>query len=221
MRLLHKVTAAVVAATTIDHGFTFQLAVAKGSVNRATFSTLAPGIGISPTQFAARTTVPTTPDRQAGLFVSVTERHRTRARHVKCTVVQHSTAGTTSSVPAPVVTTKAVKPKASTLRVAFYLLVWYSLTIGYNIYNKATLNRLNIPWILSTVQLAIGGTYVSLIWALGIRKAPRLTASNIRSVAPLAALHTTAHIAAVIGLSAGAIGFVQIVKVRKAIHQGG
>lgn len=103
--------------------------------------------------------------------------------------------------------------KASTARVAFYLAVWYSFTIGYNVYNKATLNRISIPWILSTVQLAIGAVYISVIWLTGVRKAPKLNMENVKTVAPLAVLHTVAHIAAVISLSAGAIGYFQIVKV--------
>lgn len=117
-------------------------------------------------------------------------------------------AGADAAAPAP------AKEATSTLKVGFYLFVWYTLTIGYNIYNKATLNRMNIPWILSTVQLAVGTVYVSLVWALGVRKAPKLSGENLKAVLPLAALHTTSHIAAVVGLSAGAIGFVQIVKVR-------
>lgn len=99
------------------------------------------------------------------------------------------------------------------MRVTFYLVVWYTLTIGYNVYNKATLNRISLPWTLSTVQMAIGTVYVGLIWATGLRKAPRLTSANMAAVAPLAFLLTIAHIAAVIGLSVGALGYFQIVKV--------
>ncbi|CAN0137811.1 unnamed protein product [Hapterophycus canaliculatus] len=148
---------------------------------------------------------------QASLSMPGSEWARGRAERVKSALVLKSSADA-SAVPAAAAA--PVKEKTSTLKVGFYLFVWYSLTIGYNIYNKATLNRMNIPWILSTVQLAVGTIYVSLVWALGIRKAPKLSASNLKAVVPLAALHTTSHIAAVVGLSAGAIGFVQIVKVR-------
>ncbi|CAM9730366.1 unnamed protein product [Discosporangium mesarthrocarpum] len=117
-----------------------------------------------------------------------------------------------SDIPAVAGGTEMKQNMSQTLKVAFYLTVWYVLTIGYNIQNKATLNIIRIPWILSTVQLAIGAVYVNLIWALGLRKAPRLNKENMMSVAPLAFLHTSSHIAAVVGLSAGAVGFVQIVK---------
>lgn len=145
---------------------------------------------------------------QASLNVPGSNWVRGRAERVKSALVLNSAAD--EAAPAAEV---VEKKETSTLKVGFYLFVWYSLTIGYNIYNKATLNRMNIPWILSTVQLAVGTVYVSLIWALGVRKAPKLSGDNLKAVLPLAALHTTSHIAAVVGLSAGAIGFVQIVKV--------
>lgn len=155
---------------------------------------------------------------QASLNMPGSEWARGRAERLKSALVLNSASADASATPAPA-PAAPVKKKTSTLKVGFYLFVWYSLTIGYNIYNKATLNRMNIPWILSTVQLAVGTVYVSLVWALGIRKAPKLSASNLKAVVPLAALHTTSHIAAVVGLSAGAIGFVQIVKVRNRAQE--
>ena len=144
---------------------------------------------------------------QASIKLPGTDWARGRKERLKSALVLKS--GSEAAAPAP-----AAKEATSTLKVGFYLFVWYTLTIGYNIYNKATLNRMNIPWILSTIQLAVGAVYVSLVWALGVRKAPKLSGENLKAVLPLAFLHTTSHIAAVVGLSAGAIGFVQIVKVR-------
>lgn len=149
---------------------------------------------------------------KASLKLPGTDWVRGRKERTQSALVLKS--GTDAAAPAP-----AAKEATSTLKVGFYLFVWYSLTIGYNIYNKATLNRIPIPWILSTVQLAVGTVYVSLIWALGVRKAPKLSADNLKAVLPLAALHTTSHIAAVVALSAGAIGFVQIVKVRARVEE--
>lgn len=151
------------------------------------------------------------PVLQASLSMPGMDWARARAERVKSALVLNSAADASVSVPG---SAAPVKEKTSAMKVGFYLFVWYSLTIGYNIYNKRTLNMLNIPWILSTIQLAVGAIYVSLIWLTGIRKAPKLSGENLKAVAPLALLHTTSHIAAVVGLSAGAIGFVQIVKVR-------
>lgn len=214
MHLTSKVAIGLLASATINHAVAFNFVVTKKPAMSAISSTFASGVGISARQIPAR---PVKSELQAALFVPSFEWACIRAKHVTSAVVRHSTVDSTISAPASS-STKPVKQKASTLKVGFYLLVWYSLTIGYNIYNKATLNRINIPWILSTLQLAIGAVYVSTIWALGIRKSPKLNFDNIKSVAPLAALHTVSHIAAVVGLSAGAIGFVQIVKVRHPIR---
>lgn len=174
-----------------------------------TTSSFATGTAVSARHVPARSSSTRQPVLQASLSVPGIDWARTRAERLKSALALDSAADAAASAgSAP------VAKKASSLKVGFYLLVWYSLTIGYNIYNKATLNRINIPWILSTVQLAVGAVYVSLIWATGIRKAPKLSGANLKAVAPLAALHTTSHIAAVVGLSAGAIGFVQIVKVK-------
>ncbi|CAM9443748.1 unnamed protein product [Chrysoparadoxa australica] len=97
-------------------------------------------------------------------------------------------------------------------KVAAYFGLWYLLNVGYNIYNKKTLNMISIPWIISAGQLAVGSLYVNLVWLTGIRKGPKLTKDTIKSIFPLAALHTTSHISAVIALGAGAIGFVHILK---------
>lgn len=105
------------------------------------------------------------------------------------------------------------KPRASRARVAFYLAVWYSFTIGYNVYNKATLNRIAIPWTLATMQLAIGSLYVCGIWLFGVRMAPKVTTKSLQAVLPLSFLHSLAHIASLMALTLGALGYFQIVKV--------
>ncbi|KAG5190996.1 triose-phosphate transporter family-domain-containing protein [Tribonema minus] len=102
--------------------------------------------------------------------------------------------------------------KAKRLKVLGYFVLWYLLNIGYNISNKATLNRVALPWLVSSVQLVIGSMYIALVWGLKLRKAPKLSKANLKTVFPLAALHTTSHISAVIGLGAGAVGFVHVVK---------
>lgn len=119
--------------------------------------------------------------------------------------------GGVSGGQAPVTTMP--KQRAPRARVAFYLAVWYSFTIGYNIYNKATLNRIAAPWTLATVQLAIGSLYVCGIWLFGVRMAPKVTTKSLKAVLPLSCLHSLAHIASLMALTLGALGYFQIVKV--------
>ena len=210
MRLSCTLAAGALAAAAVNPTCAFHV---RGPVP-TTASSFATGTSINVRNVpAARST--RQPVLQASLSMPGMDWARARAERVKSALVLNSAGDAAVSVPGGAA---PVKEKTSTAKVGFYLFVWYSLTIGYNIYNKKTLNMLNIPWILSTIQLAVGAIYVSLIWLTGVRKAPKLTGENLKAVAPLALLHTTSHIAAVVGLSAGAIGFVQIVKVSASKH---
>ncbi|CAM9662658.1 unnamed protein product [Phaeothamnion confervicola] len=71
---------------------------------------------------------------------------------------------------------------------------------------------ISIPWTLAVAQLLAGIPYVALLWASGIRKAPRLRPAHVRTVVPVALLHMLAHLTAVVSIGAGAVGFVQIIK---------
>jgi solute carrier family 35 protein E1 len=103
-------------------------------------------------------------------------------------------------------------PVTQRLKILAYFSIWFALNAFYNISNKKTLNMVALPWIVSSAQLVVGAIYVSLIWLLRIRPAPTISKKALKAVFPLAALHTTSHISAVIGLGAGAVGFVHIVK---------
>jgi solute carrier family 35, member E1 len=108
-----------------------------------------------------------------------------------------------------------------TLRVGSFFFLWYAFNIGYNLYTKWTLNVIPIPWTLAVAQLVAGIPYVALLWLTGLRKAPRLNAEHMRTVFPVAMAHTFAHLAAVVSLGAGAVGFVQIVKAAEPLFTAG
>ncbi|GAB5030031.1 glucose-6-phosphate phosphate-translocator precursor [Nannochloropsis oceanica] len=106
----------------------------------------------------------------------------------------------------------AAKPATSTLKVGSFFFLWYLFNIGYNIYNKKALNVLPLPWTVGLIQLSLGLLYVFPLWALGIRKAPKLTVQNVKNLLPVALMHAMAHISAVISLGAGAVSFTHIIK---------
>jgi solute carrier family 35 protein E1 len=118
---------------------------------------------------------------------------------------------------------KSVEPnKASsslieTLQVGSYFALWYLFNIGYNIYNKQALNVLDYPWTVATFQMAIGILYFVPLWLLGIRKAPKLSKSDLKTLFPIALCHTGVHIGAVIALGAGAVSFAHIVKASEPV----
>jgi solute carrier family 35, member E1 len=104
-----------------------------------------------------------------------------------------------------------------TLTVASYFALWYLFNIAYNIYNKQALNVLAYPWTIATIQMAAGIAYFLPLWLLGIRKAPKLSMSELKTLIPIALCHTGVHIGAVIALGAGAVSFAHIVKASEPV----
>mmetsp|Transcript_24910 Transcript_24910/g.54331 ORF Transcript_24910/g.54331 Transcript_24910/m.54331 type:complete len:395 (+) Transcript_24910:156-1340(+) len=98
-----------------------------------------------------------------------------------------------------------------------YFALWYLFNIGYNIYNKQALNVLDYPWTIATIQMAVGIPYFVALWALGIRKAPKLSMSDLKTLFPVALCHTGVHVGAVIALGAGAVSFAHIVKASEPV----
>jgi len=104
-----------------------------------------------------------------------------------------------------------------TLKTGSYFALWYLFNIGYNIYNKRALNAFPMPWTIATFQLFAGIPYVALLWASGMRKAPKLSTDNVKTLLPVAMGHLGTHIGAVISLGAGAVSFTHIVKASEPV----
>jgi solute carrier family 35 protein E1 len=104
-----------------------------------------------------------------------------------------------------------------TLSTGAYFALWYLFNIAYNIYNKQALNVLDYPWTIATIQMAAGIFYFVPLWILGIRKAPKLSFSELKALFPIALCHTGVHVGAVIALGAGAVSFAHIVKASEPV----
>jgi solute carrier family 35 protein E1 len=104
-----------------------------------------------------------------------------------------------------------------TLQTGTYFALWYLFNIAYNIYNKKSLNALAFPWTIATIQMAVGCFYFVPMWLLGIRKAPKLSGSDLKTLFPIALCHTGVHVGAVIALGAGAVSFAHIVKASEPV----
>lgn len=105
------------------------------------------------------------------------------------------------------------KSLSDTLKVGSLFGLWYALNIGYNVYNKKVLNMVpSLVYIVAWLQLALGLFYVIPLWGLGLRKAPVLNKEELKSLLPIAVLHSLTHLGAVVSLSAGAVSFTHIVK---------
>eukprot|EP00536_Pseudo-nitzschia_multiseries_P002201 jgi/Psemu1/251424/estExt_Genewise1Plus.C_290075 len=104
-----------------------------------------------------------------------------------------------------------------TLQIGTYFALWYLFNIAYNIYNKQALNILDYPWTIATIQMATGIFYFAPMWILGLRKAPKLNFSELKTLFPIALCHTGVHVGAVIALGAGAVSFAHIVKASEPV----
>ncbi|CAM9301390.1 unnamed protein product, partial [Hapterophycus canaliculatus] len=67
-----------------------------------------------------------------------------------------------------------------------------------------------LPVTLAAIQLLVGVPYAWTLWLTGMRKAPEFSLSKLKGAAPVAMAHTMAHLAAVVSIGAGAVGFVQV-----------
>ena len=76
---------------------------------------------------------------------------------------------------------------ARTARLGVCFFAWFFLNVMYNITNKKCQNAFPMPWTMTVVSLFVGVPYILLLWASGIRKAPKVP------LAPRPSPPTTAH----------------------------
>ena len=102
---------------------------------------------------------------------------------------------------------------ARTLKLTVLFFLWYALNTAYNIGNKLVLTALPIPWTSATIELFFGLPYVGMLWLTGLRKKPKLSLDNIKTLAPSAFFLSATHVGGVISFGAGAISFTHVLKV--------
>lgn len=121
------------------------------------------------------------------------------------------------SAEAPAAAGDKEDPIFETLKTASFFGLWYFFNIGYNIYNKKALNALPIPWSMALLQLFVGIPYAGTLWLTGLRKVPKLSSDNVKTLIPVSLGHLGTHIGAVISLGAGAVSFTHIVKASEPV----
>merc|ERR1719198_212373 len=104
-----------------------------------------------------------------------------------------------------------------TLKLAFLFTSWFSLNVMYNITNKKCQNAFPMPWTMTVVSLFVGIPWVMMLWATGIRKAPKIDMKGWKVLLPIGAAHALGHAGAVIALCAGAVSFAQTVKAAEPV----
>jgi len=101
---------------------------------------------------------------------------------------------------------------SSAVKLSVFFFLWYAFNVAYNIYNKKVLNSFPFPWTVACLQLGIGLLYVLPVWSLNIRPAPTLNLAELKALSPVATFNSIGHVATVVALGGGSVGFVHIVK---------
>merc|ERR1719389_1204997 len=70
---------------------------------------------------------------------------------------------------------------------------------------------------MTVVSLFVGIPWVLMLWATGIRKAPKIDLAGWKVLLPIGAAHALGHAGAVISLGAGAVSFAQTVKAAEPV----
>lgn len=105
-----------------------------------------------------------------------------------------------------------VAPKASMLRILTFFILWFLLSVAYNIFNKDSMNMIKLPWLIATFQMAFGIPLFSTLWAFKLRKIPSVSFADFKKLLPLCFFHCNTHIFSVLALSAGSVSFAHIIK---------
>merc|ERR1719424_37700 len=104
-----------------------------------------------------------------------------------------------------------------TAKLGICFFAWFFLNVMYNITNKKCQNAFPMPWTMTVVSLFVGVPYILLLWASGLRKAPKLNPGWWKTLLPIGAAHALGHAGAVIALGAGAVSFAQTVKAAEPV----
>ncbi|GLC40869.1 holo-[acyl-carrier-protein] synthase [Pleodorina starrii] len=100
----------------------------------------------------------------------------------------------------------------STLILGGMFAAWYAANIAFNLYNKQVLKVFAYPITVTQVQFLVGSAITLLSWATGLLKAPKITAATVRSVLPLAVVHTLGNLLTNMSLGAVAVSFTHTIK---------
>jgi solute carrier family 35 protein E1 len=92
------------------------------------------------------------------------------------------------------------------------VLAWYAGNTLYNVYNKKASKMMHAHWTIACAQLVVGMVWSTFMWTTGMRKVPKLTASDITACIPIGLCMCIAHGGSVLAMGVGAVSFAQIVK---------
>ncbi|URE26709.1 Triose phosphate phosphate translocator, non-green [Musa troglodytarum] len=99
-----------------------------------------------------------------------------------------------------------------TLQLGSLFGLWYLFNIYFNIYNKQVLKVFQFPLTITTVQFAVGTGLVLFMWTTNLYKRPKISASQLAAILPLAAVHTMGNLFTNMSLGKVAVSFTHTIK---------
>jgi solute carrier family 35 protein E1 len=100
-----------------------------------------------------------------------------------------------------------------TIKLTTLFFLWYVLNVAYkNIGSKRVLNALPLPWTVAAAELFFGFPYVALLWTTGLRKRPKLSLDNVKTLTSKSFFLGVTHVLGVISFGVGAISLTHILK---------
>lgn len=106
-------------------------------------------------------------------------------------------------------TTVINRTHGQTFQLGAYFILWYGLTVVYNITNKRVLNSLPLPATVAVAQLFLGIPLFLPVW---ITKRPHLSRKALIGASKVALMHALGNLCTVYSLGAGAVSFTHVVK---------
>ncbi|CAL9192049.1 unnamed protein product [Musa hybrid cultivar] len=99
-----------------------------------------------------------------------------------------------------------------TLQLGSLFGLWYLFNIYFNIYNKQVLKGFTFPLTITTVQFAVGTFLVLFMWTTNLYKRPKISASQLAVILPLAMVHTMGNLFTNMSLGKVAVSFTHTIK---------
>ncbi|KAG9145842.1 hypothetical protein Leryth_023780 [Lithospermum erythrorhizon] len=100
----------------------------------------------------------------------------------------------------------------SVLQLGSMFVVWYSLNIWFNIFNKQVLKVFPFPATVSAFQFGCGTVIVLLMWAFNLHPKPKINTSQLSAILILSVTHTLGNLLTNISLGKVAVSFTHTIK---------
>lgn len=136
----------------------------------------------------------------------------TRSFRVVAQAADAAAAGSPDDAGVVKVSDAEMEEASKKVKIAGYFVVWWTLNVIFNIYNKKALNAFPYPWFASTCCLAAGATIMAFLWATKIVEFPDTDFDFWKGLLPVAIAHTIGHVAATVSMSKVAVSFTHIIK---------